>query len=119
MTTTPFTFETWSCCEQPPGSITHPEQLVNARPDWLPAAVPGTVAGTLRSQGRWDISQPLDADARDWWYRTAFAARDIPAGQPCYLCFDGLATLAEVWLNGHRLFSSDNMFHPSRSIAVR
>ena len=57
---------------------------------------------------------PRDLDAEDWWYRTTFDAPDLPPGHPCHLCFDGLATLAEVWLNGHRLLTTDNMFRAYR-----
>ena len=53
----------------------------------------------------------MDADAHDWWYRTSFAA---PAERPCFLCFDGLATVAEVWLNGRKILDADNMFRASR-----
>ena len=43
-------------------------------------------------------------------FRTAFQMPELPAGQACHLYFDGLATLAEVWLNGQRLLATDNMF---------
>ena len=103
-------FEPWSCCAQPPGSITHPDQLPGLSAGWLPAPVPGTVAAALDANGLWDFNRPRDLDAEDWWYRTTFDLPDVPAGGPCHLCFDGLATLAEVWLNGRRLLTTDNMF---------
>jgi beta-mannosidase len=107
---TEYHFAAWSCGEQPPASISHPNQLDQRPIDWLPALVPGTVASTLRAHGRWDITQPLDADSKDWWYRTSFSAPSLGSLQGCYLCLDGLATLAEVWLNGNHLLTSDNMF---------
>jgi beta-mannosidase len=108
------TFANWSCCALPPGAVTHPDQLPAVASAWLPAPVPGTVAEALQAGGRWDFSRPADLDADDWWYCTAFTAPDFPAGHPCYLCFDGLATLAEVWLNGQRLLTTDNMFRAYR-----
>ena len=41
---------------------------------------------------------------------------DVPdRSRPCCrLCFDGLATLAEVWLNGQLLLTTDNMFRGYR-----
>jgi len=78
---------------------------------WLPAIVPGTVAAALQANGQWNINAPRDLDAEDWWYRTTFDAPDLSAG---YLCFDGLATLGEVWLNGRRLLVTDNMFRVYR-----
>lgn len=104
-------FATWTCGACPPGSVTSPDQLATASPDWLPAPVPGTVAAALRSQGKWDEQRPHDLDASDWWYRTTFAA-PLATGspEPWYLVCDGLATRAEIWLNGTRLLATDNMF---------
>jgi beta-mannosidase len=104
----------WSCCARPPGAVTHPDELGDADPGWLRAPVPGTVAAALRAAGGWDVGDGRDLDAEDWWYRTTFAAPDLPAGHPCDLCLDGLATLAEVWLNGRRLLATDNMFRGYR-----
>ncbi len=104
-------FEPWSCCAQPPGTISHPDQLRDARPRWFPTTVPGTVVEALHAGGAWSFERPVDPDAEDWWYRTTFAALQ---SQPCHLCLDGLATLAEVWLNGRRLLSTDNMFRAYR-----
>lgn len=108
-------FGPWWCSAQQPGTVTHPEQLVVAPSDWLPAIVPGTVAAALQENGCWDFDHPAEIDARDWWYRTSFTAPDWAAGRGCQLCFDGLATLAEVWLNGERVLQTENMF---RSYAV-
>ena len=80
---------------QPPAAIEHPDQLTAAAADWLPAAVPGTVAAALEASGRWNWDQPVDIDAHDWWFRTSFPMPELPAGQLCHLSFDGLATLAE------------------------
>jgi beta-mannosidase len=74
--------------------------------DWLAARVPGTAAGALRAAGRWDFSRPRDFDAEDWWWRTRFSTEPGPA----VLGFDGIATLAEVWLDGEMILASDNMF---------
>jgi beta-mannosidase len=95
----------WSCCARPAGSIIHPDQLA-AVGTWLPAPVPGTAAAALQASGQWDLGQPYDFDSEDWWFRTAFA----DARAPCRLRFDGLATLAEVWLNGQQLLTTANMF---------
>lgn len=81
--------------------------------DWLPAQVPGTVAGSLKAVGQWQHGHAADIEAQDWWYRTHFPAPSRANG-PCVLCFDGLAALAEVWLNGTRLLCVDNMFRVHR-----
>ncbi|HEX5960709.1 MAG TPA: hypothetical protein VFY97_05630 [Rhodanobacteraceae bacterium] len=73
---------------------------------WLPASVPGTAAGALRAAGRWDFQHSRDFDAEDWWWRLRFKADSGPG----VLGFDGLATLAEAWLDGKPILASDNMF---------
>ena len=100
----------WSCCAKAAGTITQPDQLCAAACDWLSSPNPAPVAAILQANGKWDFDHPLDLDAGDWWYRTTFAAPELPEGSPCQLCFDGLATLAEVWLNGERVLTADNMF---------
>jgi beta-mannosidase len=78
---------------------------------WLPAAVPGTVASALRDAGEWSLDSPPRAfDAEEWWYRRRFGAPSVAPGERLILGFDGLATLAEVWLNGSALCQSANMF---------
>lgn len=68
---------------------------------WRAAIVPGTVAQVVPG------GELGDLDALDWWYRCSFAG--APGGR---LRFEGLATLAEVWLNGELLFASRGMFTP-------
>jgi beta-mannosidase len=73
--------------------------------------VPGTVASSLRADGSWSLdSAARNFDAEEWWYRTRFQAQPAAAGESVILGFDGLATLAEVWLNGAPLLNSTNMF---------
>jgi beta-mannosidase len=71
--------------------------------------VPGTFASALRAAGAWNGEPPLELDHHDIWYRARFNG-----GGEETLCFEGLATIAEVWLNGTLLFRSDNMFLPRR-----
>jgi len=50
-------------------------------------------------------------DAFDWWYRCHFDHADRPAaGEQWWLHFDGLATIADVWLNGELVLHAENMF---------
>jgi beta-mannosidase len=71
--------------------------------EWREALVPGTVAASLKH----DIGDEGPFDADEWWYRKVFPA---PAGERVFLRFDGLATLAAVYLNGTRILVSRNMF---------
>jgi beta-mannosidase len=101
----------WTCCAQAPGASNEPAAVQG---DWFAAEVPGTVASALRARGQWNHQNPPDVDAQDWWYRTKFTAATRTDEEPWALCFDGLASLAEVWLNGEHILSCDNMFRSYR-----
>lgn len=88
-----------------------PDQV--AQLNWQPAEVPGTAASTMRSLGQWDWRSQQDLDALDGWWRLRFDT----TGDAVTLCFDGLATLAEVWLDGQRILASNNMFRAHRVAA--
>ncbi len=77
---------------------------------WIPARVPGTAAGALCDAGDWRPGEPHDFDAEDWWFRTSFDVEPAVPGEEVVLCLDGIATVAEVYLNGERLLESDSMF---------
>ncbi len=79
----------------------------------MPAQVPGTVASALQALGQWDHQHPADLDGQDWWYRTNFPVI-VNSTEAASLCFDGLATLAEVYLNGALILTSNNMFRRYR-----
>ena len=50
--------------------------------------------------------ESIDFDAQDYWFRCRFSAQEHDA----VLDFEGLATLADVWLNGEPILSSVNMY---------
>ncbi|HTW72715.1 MAG TPA: glycoside hydrolase family 2 protein [Acetobacteraceae bacterium] len=103
--------EAWECAATPANAAASPDQLSGLV--WIAAPVPGTYAAALRNAGMWDGESPLELDHQDIWYRTRFTghSEDI-------LHFEGLATIAEIWLNGEPLLHSDNMF-VARRVAVR
>jgi beta-mannosidase len=74
--------------------------------DWIPARVPGTVAGALRAAGR----DAAALDDRDWWFRTTIDAESARRDERVALCLDGIATLAEVFLDGELIHSDESMF---------
>lgn len=104
--------EGWWIRAAEPGEFTNPETL--PADGWAPVARLGTVASCQRDASRWSLDHPAPRgfDAQDWWYRLPFdlAPGDGIDAAPLRLCFDGLATLAEVWLNGQSILVSDNMF---------
>ncbi len=100
--------ESWECPGLPAGSAVQPVDLETLSADWIPAQVPGTVAGAFRAAGRPTPGETLDQ--RDWWFRCRFAG---DAG-PRLLEVGGIATVADVWLNGHHLWHNENMFRGDR-----
>lgn len=96
--------EGWECAAVPAGSVAHPGELAGAVLGWLPAQVPGTAAGALRAAGRHFIEEDLEQD--DWWFRCRFRG----SSGRWMLELGGIATLADVWLNGDHLLHSENMF---------
>lgn len=86
--------------------------------DWQQASVPGTVHTDLMALGL--IEDPYFRlneqgmqwiDKEDWEYRTTFhVERTIAKNQNIDLVFEGLDTYADVFLNGQKILTADNMF---------
>ena len=98
----------WEMARVAPGVATTPADLVRASAGWQPAVVPGTVASVTG----WETEEAARADEYDHWYRVTLphANNSATVNGRVLLRFDGLATLAEVWLNEDRILTSDNMF---------
>jgi beta-mannosidase len=75
--------------------------------DWQDAAVPGTVAGTLRALGRLTDATAEAIGREDHWYRTQC---DRPLRGT--LRFEGLASWTEIWIDGTLAAESHSMFQP-------
>lgn len=90
----------------------------NDKYKWLPAKVPGTVHtdlwankiipdpffGANEKQLQW-------IENEDWQYQTTFTITKAELNhQNAVLQFDGLDTFAEVYLNGIKILSANNMF---------
>ncbi|EFH81673.1 glycoside hydrolase family 2 protein [Ktedonobacter racemifer] len=100
----------WELISVAPGSYQNPEQLASETTRWLAASVPGTVMQALQRHQPWDFNAPPNADEHDWWYRCTFAAPASMEGKHYTLAFEGLATVADVWLNGKLILQAENMF---------
>lgn len=98
----------WEAAACDPDARADPEMLEDLA--WMPARVPGTAAAVLRDAGRWRPGDRSDFDAEDWWFRTRFRAPQAAAEDEIALELDGIATVAEVFLNGEKLVASDSMF---------
>ena len=110
----------WQCKKRTP---TH--SLADDSSDtsgWFTASVPGTVHQALLATGQ--IPNPFYGrnetlvqwiGESDWMYRCTFELSPEALAEECIaLCFDGLDTVATIWLNGQQIHTSDNMFVPYR-----
>ncbi len=85
---------------------------------WYKASVPGTVHTDLLNNNL--IPDPFYADNErslqwigemDWDYRKSFELpKSFDPSKPIYIKFDGLDTIADVFLNGVKVGSTQNMF---------
>lgn len=97
----------WQLLVTPAGAYAGPDELAG-QDGWIPASVPGTAAAAMRAAGLWDEAEPAPIHDRDIWYRAP-----IPGSGRERLRFDGLATIAEIWLDGEKVLTSASMFRPS------
>jgi len=94
----------WRMAATPAHVFTHPFALP-ANLEWHEAQVPGTVAQTLRDAKLWKLETFEPLEDKDYWYETTLEGEG-----PERLIFEGLATLAEVFLDDTLILSSQNMF---------
>ncbi len=86
--------------------------------NWMKARVPGTVHEDLLTNGK--IEEPFYRlnehkqqwiDKKDWEYRKEFKVSDeLLQSDHLELCFEGLDTYADVYLNDSLVLQADNMF---------
>src|SRR5580692_6975915 len=103
--------EGWQLAATPARQIAAPAELALGGLDWSAATAPSTAASSLRAASRWSFDDRVDFDASDWWWRCDFPAEAGAVQAARVLRFGGLASIAEVWLNGTSVLKSDNMFH--------
>jgi beta-mannosidase len=94
----------WQAAPTTPDERPSPDRLDDLA--WIPVDVPGTAASARRRAG----TEPGRPDAEDWWFRTTFQAAAVEPSEEVLLCLGGLATIAEVYLNGALLLNSESMF---------
>jgi beta-mannosidase len=102
-----FTGQTWTPLRDGWRAVVMQQGRVLLDADTNEARVPGTIAEALIKAGRWSWNDPIPLDERDIWYRCDFEA----IGARC-LEFHGLATIADVFLDGEHIASSRSMFVP-------
>lgn len=108
----------WQLTSTPANALAQPSELRSQDPAlvWRAAVVPGTVAQNLQAAALLPFeSINSNYDDYDWWYRCYFVVPESELKVSHSLRFDGLATLAEVWLNDIPLLNPGNMFRPFES----
>jgi len=101
----------WELLRTAPDAAESPAAVDALGERWSPAEVPGTLASALRARGV-DPTTAGDLDGSDVWYRVRFARPED--AESVSLRLEGLATVAEAWLNGTRLFRSESMWRVHR-----
>lgn len=99
--------QNWTFASVPAGSVASPGRELDSI-QFEPAAVPGTVASTLHDLKRLDWSHPPELDAFDHWYRCPLPKVEEEGRR--VLAFDGLATLADIWVGARHVLSTNNMY---------
>lgn len=83
---------------------------------WMDAEVPGTVLGSLVTNGKLEDPyfginmQQVDASQfeKPWWFRKTFTLSQTEIEQSVSLRFDGINYRADLWVNGQRVASKDD-----------
>lgn len=94
----------WTMASVAPGTWTHPDQVDPSA--LIPAPVPGTAAQALTANEQFDPTAPLPLQDLDFWYQCPI----VGAAGEAVLRFEGLATLANIFLNGDLVGHSESMF---------
>ncbi len=105
----------WTFASTAPSAATTPaalDALLTGGLQRQPALVPGTVASSLRALGRFSFDEGRDFDAFDHWFT---AEVEVPSFEPdaherLVLTLGGLATVADVFVDGELVLHSENMF---------
>lgn len=104
----------WTLFKSSPNQHQSPCEFNWSDQKLISTSVPSTVAMAINGQSPDCWHPENDYDHFDWWYRVTIGdlGRDnrFPDSDCPLLCFDGLATLCEVWLNKEPILTSNNMF---------
>ncbi len=101
---------------QPEIPVTAPDEMQNIQYRTIPARVPGNVELDLQAAGL--INNPMIGnnvwemrkyEGYQWCYTRSFPTPELRPNQKLQLWFGGIDCLADIWLNGKKVGSVDNM----------
>lgn len=101
---------------QPEIPVRSPGEMNNVTYKTIPANVPGNIELDLLAAGL--IKDPMIGnnlwemrpyEGYQWCYARSFATPDFGPEQKIFLKFGGIDCLADIWLNGKKVGSADNM----------
>ena len=92
----------WRVARSEPGRWATPADLDQA--DWRAVRVP-VDAHSLSGDGG-----ASDPDAHDWWFQASFPAPEAVERSETVIVLEGVATVAEIYLNGALVAHSESMF---------
>ena len=106
--------------EQPSKPILNPKEIRQVKgKGTIPCTVPGNVEIDLQAAGLIDdpligsnVYQTRLWEGHQWCYQKNFKAPALKEGLKAELKFGGIDCLAEIWLNGKHVGSTDNMLIP-------
>ena len=102
---------------QPEEAVTSPSGIKALQTNEIQATVPGNVELDLLSSGIIDdpmigsnVHKLRAYENYQWCYSRQFESPSVESGQKIILAFGGIDCLADIWLNGSHLASTENMF---------
>ena len=103
----------WELARSAPGECADPAQTAGL--NWV-AARPGAGGGLTAAAA--DGVGDTDYDAEDWWFRIRVDEPAPGGGEELVLALGGIATLAEVFVDGVLVLESESMF-AAHAVALR
>jgi len=110
-----FLHANWEFAWAPNAEIQYPENP--GQISFLKATVPGTNLLDLQHVGKVSANTSPDYESsfsdfrfKDFIYRTRFNLSDIPQKENMLLCFEGIDTVCDIYLNTKHLASTENCF---------
>ena len=97
----------WWMTLTPPAAASRPSDILgDVR--WIPCTIPGTAAAALRDDVQGSTGELVPLHDHDVWYRAS-----VEVTRKDKLRFQGLAGIADIWLDDDLKMSSSNMFTSS------